>query len=92
MFCSLLGASCIVKVASPNGYRQWYYDRLIPWENYVPIRSDLSDLEQAVAWFARHDAEAQRIDARGRELAVSIDLTSGLAASAANLLAWISRR
>ena len=31
LFQKLLTGSAILKVASPYGYRQWYYDRLRPW-------------------------------------------------------------
>lgn len=26
-------------------YKEWYFERLVPWEHYVPVRSDLMDLE-----------------------------------------------
>lgn len=26
-------------------YKEWWYDKLIPWVHYVPVASDLSDLE-----------------------------------------------
>ena len=92
LFCSLLGASCILKIASPGGYRQWYYDRLKPWDNYIPVQSDLRDIQAAVHWFATHDAEAEVMAGRGRELALSIDLESALAESADNLLQWVAGR
>ena len=46
LFCSLLGASCVLKVASPQGFRQWYYDGLEPWVHFIPVRPDLSDLRE----------------------------------------------
>ena len=85
LFCSLLGASCVLKVASLRGFRQWYYDSLQPWVHFIPVRSDLSDLRDMVQWFAAHDSEARDIAARGRELAVAIDMKSAVTASALNL-------
>ena len=85
LFCSLLGASCVLKVASPRGFHQWYYPDLKPWHHFIPIQSDFSDLSDAVQWFAAHDAQARDIAARGRELAVSIDMESAVSASAVNL-------
>ena len=41
LFQKLLTGSPVLKVTSPDGWRQWYYDRLVPWENYVPVRADL---------------------------------------------------
>jgi len=40
--------SVTLKVQSP--LRQWYYHKLVPWEHYVPVRSDLSDVDQRVAY------------------------------------------
>ncbi len=37
LFQKLLTGSPVLKVASPHGYRQWYYDRLRPWINFVPV-------------------------------------------------------
>jgi hypothetical protein len=85
LFCSLLGASCVLKIGSPKGFRQWYYDSLQPWVHFIPVRSDLSDLVDTVQWFAAHDSEAREIAARGRELAVAIDMKSAVTASAFNL-------
>lgn len=61
--------SCLLMVGSPQGYRQWFYDRLEPWTNVVPIAPDLGDLEQVVEWVLTHDAEARRVAERGRALA-----------------------
>ena len=85
LFCSLLGASCVLKIGSPKGFRQWYYDTLQPWVHFIPVRSDLSDIRDMVQWFAAHDSEARDIAARGRELAVAIDMKSAVTASAFNL-------
>jgi len=35
----LIGGATILKVQSAFGYRQWYYDQLTPWENYIPLAS-----------------------------------------------------
>jgi hypothetical protein len=85
LFCSLLGASCVLKVGSPNGYCQWYYPDLQPWVHFIPIRSDLSDLNDSVQWFAANQLKARDIAANGRELAVSIDMKSAVKASVFNL-------
>jgi hypothetical protein len=91
LFCSLLGASCVLKVASPRGFQQWYYPKLHPWHHFIPIQSDLSDLADAVQWFAAHDSQAREIAACGRELAVGIDMESALRASACNLRRFCER-
>jgi Glycosyl transferase family 90 len=85
LFCSLLGASCVLKVGSPRGFHQWYYPNLHPWVHFVPIGSNLSDIQDVVQWFAANDSQAREIAARGRELAVAIDMKSAVTASAYNL-------
>jgi spore maturation protein CgeB len=62
----------VLKVQSPEGSRQWYYDRLIAGENFVSIRSDLSDLVETVAYYRAHPRLAESIARRGRELALSL--------------------
>lgn len=60
---------CVLKIASPFGFRQWYYDRLIPWEHYVPVAADLSDLEDRIDWMRGTPARAREIAAAGQALA-----------------------
>jgi hypothetical protein len=71
-FQRLLSGSPVAKVESPGGFRQWYYDKLKPWENYVPVRSDMSDLVEKIVWLRTHEAEAREIGRRGAELASSL--------------------
>lgn len=72
LFGKLQTGSVVVKVRSPKGYRQWYYDRLVPWSNFVPVQSDLSDLVPVVQFLREHDDLAQAIGQRGRALADSM--------------------
>jgi hypothetical protein len=62
----LLTGSPVLKVESPRGLMQWFYSELIPWHNYVPIASDMSDLLDKVRWLQRNDDFAQRIGQNGR--------------------------
>ena len=71
--------SPVLKVESPQGFRQWYYQRLVPWENYVPIRSDLADLNDTVRTLLADPARAQRIGLAGRELARSMSCEAEIA-------------
>ncbi len=61
LFLKLLSGSVVFKVESVAGYRQWYYDRLIPWQHYVPVDKDLFDLQEKLIWLRDNDQEAQRI-------------------------------
>jgi hypothetical protein len=69
LFQKLLSGSVVLKVASPNNFRQWYYDDLIPWVNFVPIDSDMSDLVEKMDWLHEHDDEARKIGENGAKLA-----------------------
>lgn len=72
LFLKLLSGGLVLKVASPNHYTQWYYDRLKPWETFVPVRSDMSDLLEVAAYCRDHDKLAARIAHAGRQLALSL--------------------
>jgi hypothetical protein len=74
LFRRLLYGCCVIKVASPLGFRQWYYDRLVPWTHYVPVQADLTDLRDAIEWVHDRPSDAERIAAEGRRLAASMDL------------------
>ena len=79
LFIKLLAGGVVLKVASPSGFRQWYYDRLVPWENFVPIRSDFCDLAQTVERLENDPVLAATIAANGRNLALSMTVESEVA-------------
>jgi hypothetical protein len=70
LYTRLLMGCCVLKVASPLGYKQWYYDELRPWEHFVPVAADLSDLHERLAWCREHDDEARRIAVAGQLFAL----------------------
>ncbi len=67
---------CVIKVESQGGFRQWYYDRIRPWEHFVPVRSDMSDLVEKIEWARSNDAQAREIAANGQAFARSMTLES----------------
>ena len=69
----LLSGGTVLKVESERGFRQWYYDRLMPWKNFVPIAADMSDLVEKVDWLTKNDDSARKIAAAGCALAATID-------------------
>lgn len=81
LFLRLLMGCCVLKVASGQGYRQWYYDALEPWLHYVPVESDLCDLHERIAWCRANLAACREIAARGQELAMGRDLASEIASA-----------
>jgi Glycosyl transferase family 90 len=68
-FQRLLTGSPVLKIESPRGLVQWFYDELRPWHNYVPVAPDISDLVEKVNWLNRNDAVAEAIGHRGLALA-----------------------
>lgn len=76
---------CVLKVESPFGFRQWYYDRLRPFEHFVPVRSDLSDLAERLDWVRSHDAEARAIAAAGQAVMRSMTFESEMDWAAARI-------
>ncbi|SIN76148.1 glycosyl transferase family 90 [Vannielia litorea] len=72
LFHRLLLGCCVLKVESPFGFRQWYYDRLQPGCHYVPVRADLSDLETQFDWVKANPSQAREIAAEGQALARSL--------------------
>jgi hypothetical protein len=60
-FLKLRSGSLTMKIDSNQV--QWYYDRLMPWKHYVPIRHDCGDLAEVVAWARAHDEACREIQA-----------------------------
>ena len=79
LFQKLLSGSLVFKVTSADGWRQWYYDRLVPHVNFVPIASDLSDLVEKVTYYRHETAKAKEIAENGRSLAVAMTYVAELA-------------
>lgn len=72
LFTRLVYGCCVIKVASPLGFRQWYYDRLEPWQHFVPVAADLSDLPDILAWCATHPRSCAAIAAAGQQVALAM--------------------
>jgi hypothetical protein len=72
-FNMLLSGGVLLKIESEEGFMQWFYNRLEPWINYVPIKHDLSDLVEKIIYLNQHDSLARTIADNGRKLAMSMD-------------------
>ena len=72
LFTKMLMGNTILKVDSSNRYSQWYYDSLVAWTHYVPVRSDLADLDEKVLWCMSNFNECERIADNARVLASSL--------------------
>ena len=51
--------SVILLVDSP--YTLWFQNKLKPYEHYVPVKSDLSDLEKQINWCKQNDDKCEQI-------------------------------
>jgi hypothetical protein len=81
----MIMGSTILKVASRDGFRQWFYDRLEPWIHFVPVAADLSDFAERVAWLFDNPGAAREIADNGAALAASLDFRTGLLEAEARL-------
>jgi hypothetical protein len=50
----------------------WFHSELVPWQHYVPIRTDLSDLTSRYEWAEAHPAIAQDISRQGTAFAMRV--------------------
>jgi hypothetical protein len=57
--------SVILKVDSP--WKCWYSDMLIPYEHYIPIKDDASDLLEKIKWCRNNDKKCEIIAKNGLE-------------------------
>ncbi|KAM3964768.1 protein O-glucosyltransferase 2 [Aphomia sociella] len=60
----LAGGGMVLKQDSP--YFEHFYKLLRPWEHYVPVARDLSDLTKRVKWALANDDEARKIAENAR--------------------------
>jgi hypothetical protein len=90
LFCALLTGACVLLVKSPQGYRQWYHDRLQPWLHYVPVCEDLRDLDRVARWVLDNDDDARAIGEAGQVFANALTFDTALADGIARLAAWFS--
>lgn len=70
MFLKLKSNSVVFNIDNDN--IQWYYDRLVPWKHYIPIKPDLSDLHLKFKWALANDDTVRRIAQESSELMVSL--------------------
>ena len=81
LYYKLLSGGVVLKIASPFDFRQWYYPKLIPWKNFVPV-ANIDDLPTTISLLKRDESLAQAVGAAGRELAQSLTFDSEMALAA----------
>ena len=53
-------------------WKQFFYPGLKPWQHYVPLKDDVSDLLQKYEWLRDHPSEAKAIAQTGQSFAKEI--------------------
>ena len=48
--------------------RMWYFPLLRPYVDHVPVKADMSDLDEKIQWCREHDAECRAMAAAARRL------------------------
>lgn len=49
-------------------WNQWFFDKYKAWEHYVPVKDDMSDLQQQFEWCEAHQAECEQMIRRCKQL------------------------
>lgn len=65
----MLSGSVVLYVESRYDFAGWYSSLLVPWEHYVPVAADLSDIFQRIAWCKKNDGAAKKIASNALALA-----------------------
>lgn len=50
----------------------WFYKALKPYEHFIPVKRDLSDLLVQIDWAKAHDEECKKISENARKLAADV--------------------
>ena len=76
---------CVLRVESD--WRQWFADRLIAWEHYVPIALDLSDLVERAEWCFANPKECSAIATHGKQFALDMKFPDEMSRAASTAFA-----
>lgn len=55
---------------SEDGYLEYFYEDLKPFQHYIPIKKDLSDLSEMMDWAETHPEECERIAKNAQSYAI----------------------
>lgn len=61
----LAGGSVVFKQES--NYFEYFYDKLTPGEQFLPVKANLSDLVEKIQWARENDKEARTISKNSRQ-------------------------
>lgn len=57
--------------------KDWYHEHLVAWVHYVPVKEDLSDLQEKYEWAELHDRKARSIAKASTEFARRLSRPEG---------------
>ena len=81
----MASGSVVLSPASP--WESTFTREFAPWEHYVPLANDFSDLAARLAWCREHDDECRRIAQAARARAIEVYEPASVAADLARRLA-----
>ena len=70
LFWLLYSNSVVFLVENHN--EQWYYKDIKPWEHYIPVKADMSDLRERYVWALNNDEKCKEIADKGKDFAKSL--------------------
>ena len=59
----MAAGNCIILHESP--LVEWYYELLVPYVHYIPLKQDMSDLVKILDWIRTHDTDVEQIAKNG---------------------------
>jgi Glycosyl transferase family 90/Methyltransferase domain len=90
LYVSMLTGAPVLKVTSPYGFRQWWYDRIQPWVHYVPVEADMSDLVDKTKWVLEDGERAEKIGLAARAVTLAMTLSGEVSETGQRLAKIIS--
>ena len=65
-----MSGSTVLSLESP--WTAFFTEQFLPWEHFVPVANDCSDLAEKLDWCRDNDTECQAIANRARERAMRV--------------------
>jgi hypothetical protein len=64
----ILRMNCVVLMVESD-WKMWYSDMLIPYEHYIPVKKDLSDIYEQIDWCRENDQMCELIAYNAQQFA-----------------------
>ena len=50
---------------------QWFYSALKPYEHFIPLKNDISDLKERIEWASSNDEKVKNISSNAQNFAIN---------------------